>query len=185
MATKKEIKQALEVIKQTNNNKVILMKCTSNYPAKSSEANLKTILDMRKIFKCEVGLSDHTMGLGTSIASVIFGASIIEKHFTVKKNDGAVDSKFSMEPEELRQLVNETRNAWLSRGVIKYGFASREEEKNKIFRRSIYINKNLKKNHKLENKDIIILRPKIGVEQKDLKKILGKRLKKGLKNSHL
>ena len=85
MATKKEIKQALEVIKQTNNNKVILMKCTSNYPAKSSEANLKTILDMRKIFKCEVGLSDHTMGLGTSIASVIFGASIIEKHFTVKK----------------------------------------------------------------------------------------------------
>tara|TARA_A100001011_G_scaffold399855_1_gene510583 strand:+ start:4102 stop:5148 length:1047 start_codon:yes stop_codon:yes gene_type:complete len=181
MASKKEISQAIKVVKKNNNNKIILMKCTSNYPSEPSEANLKTIVNMRRTFNCEIGLSDHTIGIGTSIASVAYGASIIEKHFTINNNDGAVDSKFSMEPKQLKQLVNETNNAWHSKGHIKYGTSSRNENKNKIFRRSVFTKKELKKNHIIKIDDLIILRPKIGLEPNQLNRIVGKKITRDLK----
>ena len=159
-----------------------MLKCTSNYPADPSFSNLETIRDMRKKFNCEVGLSDHTKGIGVAIASIAFGSSIIEKHITLDKNDGAVDSKFSLEPLDFKRLKTEVVNCWKSIGKISYG-PTEDDKKNLKFKRSIYFINNLKKNHKLTHEDIKIGRPNNGIEPKYLKKIIGKRLKKNIKKN--
>ena len=127
MASKKEIIEAIKLIKKNGKSEFALLKCTSSYPADPKDINLKTIIDMRKKFKCEVGISDHTLGIGVSIASIAFQSTIIEKHFTLKRKDGGVDSKFSIEPDEMKQLVKESKYAWESIGSIKYGFGSSEK----------------------------------------------------------
>lgn len=182
MATKKEISEAIQTVRKYNNKKIILMKCTSAYPADPKYSNLKTITDMRKSFNCEIGLSDHTIGIGSAISSINHGASIIEKHFTISKKDGGIDSPFSLEPFELKMLVNESKRAWLSNGKVNYG-PSKSEKKSLVFRRSIFLNKDFKKGEILKLKDISILRPKIGLEPKMLKKILGKKAQKSLKKN--
>jgi N-acetylneuraminate synthase len=182
MATKKEISEAIQTVRKYNNKKIILMKCTSAYPADPKYSNLKTITDMRKSFNCEIGLSDPTIGIGSAISSINHGASIIEKHFTISKKDGGIDSPFSLEPFELKMLVNESKRAWLSNGKVNYG-PSKSEKKSLVFRRSIFLNKDFKKGEILKLKDISILRPKIGLEPKMSKKILGKKAQKNLKKN--
>ena len=182
MATKKEITDAIKTVRKEKNNKIILMKCTSEYPANPKDTNLKTIEDMRKSFNCEVGLSDHSTGIGVAISSINYGASIIEKHFTINKKDGGIDSPFSLEPLELKMLVEDTQKAWFAGGDIAYG-PTKSEIKNLIFRRSIFLNKDFKKGQVLKYKDISILRPKIDLEPKMAKKIVGKKAIKNFKKN--
>jgi len=134
---------------------------------------------MRKLFNCEVGLSDHTMGIGASVAAVAHGATVIEKHFTLNRADGGVDSTFSMEPEEMKQLVIETERAWQSLGQVKYG--STEAEKGSLtFRRSLYIAEDMKKGDVLNNKNLRIVRPGLGLPPKYFDILIGRRVNRDL-----
>jgi two-component system response regulator PilR (NtrC family) len=138
--------------------------------------NISTIPHMRNLFNCEVGLSDHTMGVGVSVASVALGASVIEKHFTLNRKDGGVDSAFSLEPYEFSQLVTETQNAWLALGHISYG-ATKAEEKSLQFRRSLYIVQDLKAGETLTNENVRAIRPGFGLHTKYLDYFIGKEIK--------
>ena len=182
MAEIKDIKLAMQTLIQSGCKNIALLKCTSNYPANPKFSNLVTLKNMRKKFKCEVGLSDHTKGIGVAIASIALGSSIIEKHLTLDKNNGAVDSKFSLEPKDFYNLRIEIDNSWKSIGVNKYG-PSQDDIINLKFRRSIYYIKDLKKHHKLKKNDIKIVRPSYGLEPKYFKKILGKVLKNHIKSN--
>ena len=132
---------------------------------------------MRKLFNCEVGLSDHTMGIGASVAAVAHGATVIEKHFTLNRADGGVDSTFSMEPEEMKQLVVETERAWLSLGEVKYG-VSEAEKGSMTFRRSLYIAEDMKKGDVLNGKNLRIVRPGLGLPPKYYEVLLGRKVKR-------
>ena len=160
-----------------NKNKLALLKCTSTYPASPKDINLKTIYDMKKKFDCEVGLSDHTLGIGIALASISFGSTIIEKHLTLNRNDGAVDSKFSLEPKEFKQLKEQSTTVWQSIGKIKYG-PTKAEKKSLKFRRSIYISKDVKKGGIITKDNIKVVRPANGLDPKFFFKILGKKFKK-------
>ena len=151
MSTLSELDEIVKVIIESGNENFALLKCTSNYPSNPKNSNILTIPNMRDLFKCEVGLSDHTLGIGVSIASVAQGASIIEKHFTLSRKDVGVDSVFSLEPKEMHMLVIESERAWSSLGEVKYGVVE-EEKKSITFRRSIYISKNVKKGEILSGK---------------------------------
>ena len=175
MASLAEIDEAVRTVRETGNTQVVLLKCTSTYPASASNSNLRTIPNMRKAFDCEVGLSDHTMGVGVAIASVALGAPVIEKHFTIRRADGGVDSAFSIEPGEFALLREEVDRAWSALGEVRYG-ASLAEEKSKVFRRSLYIAKKLKAGHVLQAGDIRIVRPGFGLPPKNYEVILGRRL---------
>ena len=128
---------------------------------------------MREMFDCEIGLSDHTMGIGVSIASVALGATVIEKHFTLNRRDGGVDSAFSMEPAEMTQLVTETKQAWQSLGKISYG-ATEAEKKSLVFRRSLYVVRDLKAGDILTIENIRAIRPGLGLAPKYFNQVLGK-----------
>ena len=138
MATMDEIAETVDAARSAGCSDLVLLKCTSSYPSSPLSSNIRTIPELRKLFGCEVGLSDHTMGLGVSIASVALGASVIEKHFTIQLSDGGVDSAFSMEPHELTALVEQSKNAWQSLGEIQVG-PTEEEIPSLQFRRSLYV----------------------------------------------
>ncbi len=158
---------------------LILLKCTSTYPAKPTNSNLKTIPHLKELFNCQVGLSDHTLGLGVSLGAIALGATVIEKHFTLSRKEGGVDSAFSLEPEEFRSLKDESIKVWESLGKIKYGYT--DEEKNSlIFRRSIYIAKDIKSGEKFSEKNLKIIRPGDGAPPNLFEKIIGKVSKKNL-----
>jgi pseudaminic acid synthase len=180
MASIAEIDEAVEVINETGCEQFMLLKCTSTYPATPENSNVLTIPHMRKLFNCEVGLSDHTMGIGASVAAVSHGATVIEKHFTLNRADGGVDSAFSMEPEEMKQLVIETERAWQSLGKIKYG-ASDVEKPSMKFRRSLYIAKDMKKGDMLTEENLRIVRPGLGLAPKYYDNVLGRKVKNDLK----
>ena len=173
MATISEIERAVKVVEDSGNKDFALLKCTSNYPASSRSSNLNTIPHMRKLFKCEIGLSDHTLGIGTAIASVVKSASIIEKHFTLSRADKGVDSSFSAEPLEMKLLVNETKNAWVSLGDVNYQ-PGKEELDNLVFRRSIYVVKDIKKGESFSKENISIIRPGYGISPHHYEQIVGK-----------
>jgi len=135
---------------------------------------------MRELFNCEVGLSDHTMGLGVSVASVALGATVIEKHFTLNRSDGGVDSAFSMEPAEMAQLIVETERAWQALGQVSYGPTEAEKESVK-FRRSLYVVKNVKAGEVLTKDNVKTIRPGLGLPTKHLEQVLGKPLKQDVK----
>ena len=156
------------------------MKCTSEYPATNANSNVLTIPNLKKIFKCDVGLSDHTKGIGASLAAIAHGAVIIEKHFTLKRSDGGVDSDFSIEPSELKDLVQESSNVWESLGKVFYGPTSTEINSLK-FRRSIYSIRDIKKGEIFSNSNLKIIRPGYGLAPKYIKKIIGLRAKKNIK----
>ena len=118
MATIAELAESVQCLKDNGCNDLVLLKCTSTYPATAENSNLLTIPHMRKMFNCEVGLSDHTMGLGTSIASIALSSTLIEKHFTLSRKDGGVDSDFSIEPNEMKMLVEESKQAWKALGKL-------------------------------------------------------------------
>ncbi|MDD4803451.1 MAG: pseudaminic acid synthase, partial [Syntrophomonas sp.] len=138
MATVAELDETVRTAREAGCKDMILLKCTSSYPASPEDSNLMTIPHMRELFDCPVGLSDHTMGIGVAVASVALGTCLIEKHFTLSRAEGGVDSAFSMEREEMRQLVVETERAWQALGGIRYG-AGEQESKSLKFRRSLYI----------------------------------------------
>lgn len=176
MATLAELDETVRVFKESGNDQLILLKCTSTYPASPENTNIATIPHMRELFGCEVGLSDHTMGVGTAVASVVLGATVIEKHFTLSRADGGVDSSFSLEPDELKSLVLETERAWQSLGKISYGPTDKEKPSMQ-FRRSLYVSEDMKKGERFTEKNIRIVRPGYGIPPKYFDFIIGKKVK--------
>lgn len=177
MATLAEIQMAVQTIKAQGNNDIVLLQCTSSYPADCAESHLRTLSELQNKLECLVGLSDHTPGIGVAIASVAFGACFIEKHFTLSRSDGGVDAAFSMEPSEMKQLVEEVHRAYRGLGQVQFGVQA-GEEKNLQFRRSLYLTQDLKKGEILENHHLQSLRPCLGISPAELKNVLGLALKK-------
>ena len=162
LATLKQIKDAVTTARKFGCKKLILLKCTSDYPAKAKDTNLNSIEFLKKKFGCEVGLSDHTKGIGVSVAAIAKGATVIEKHFTFDKKVKSVDSTFSLDTTGMKHLVKETNAAWEAEGKIEF-FKSKAEKKNLIFRRSIYVVKNIKKGEKFTIENITVKRPGGGI----------------------
>lgn len=180
MASIAELDEAVRTVKEAGCNQLILLKCTSTYPATPENSNIATIPHMRQLFNCEVGLSDHTMGVGVAVASVALGGTVIEKHFTLSRADGGVDSAFSLEPQELAELVIESRRAWQSIGKVSYG-PTKAEEPSMAHRRSLYISEDLKAGDVLTEKNVQAIRPGHGLAPKYLDIVLGKQVKKDSK----
>jgi N-acetylneuraminate synthase len=175
MATAGEIDEAVRAARDAGCQDLVLLKCTSTYPATADNTNISTIPHMRALFGCEVGLSDHTMGCGVSVAATALGATVIEKHFTLRRADGGVDSSFSMEPLELRQLREETERAWQAVGHIAYG-PTTAEMKSLGFRRSLYIAQDMKAGDVLTVENLRCVRPGFGLPPKHLDSLLGQRI---------
>jgi pseudaminic acid synthase len=175
-----DIEIAVKTLKENGCEDLILLKCTSTYPATPENTNILTIPHMSQMFDCHVGLSDHTLGVGVSVASVALGARVIEKHFTDDRSKGGVDSAFSMEPEEFKMLVEETERAFLAIGKVKYGIL-KEEEKSLTFKRSIYIVKDLKAGDVLTEDNIKIIRPGLGIAPKYYEQMIGRTIKQDVK----
>jgi len=175
MATVADIDEAVRCAREAGCKDLVLLKCTSTYPAEPSDTNLLTIPHMRELFGCEVGLSDHTFGIGAGVASVALGASVIEKHFTLSRADGGVDSTFSMEPSEMAALVVETERAWMALGQVSYGL-SEKERNSTIFRRSLYVVEDLRAGDVLTESNLRNIRPGLGLPPKYFDTLLGKRV---------
>lgn len=180
MASIAELDETVRTAREYGCRDLILLKCTSTYPANASDTNILTIPHMRELFGCEVGLSDHTTGIGVAIASVALGATVIEKHFTISRADGGVDSAFSMEPSEMKQLVEESERAWRALGAVSYG-ASEAEKKSLVYRRSLYISEDSKAGEELTLNNVRVIRPGLGLPTKYLDVFLGKKLKRNVK----
>lgn len=174
MATLAELDESVRALRTAGCRDLILLKCTSTYPAKARNTNLMTIPHMRTLFGIEVGLSDHTMGVGAAVAAVALGASVIEKHFTLRRSDGGVDSAFSLEPPELANLVTETLRAWEAMGKVHYGPVS-EEMASLRFRRSIYVVAPVKAGEALTRSNLRIIRPGFGLAPRFFEILLGKK----------
>jgi N-acetylneuraminate synthase len=179
MASIAELDDTVRAARQAGCKDLVLLKCTSTYPATADNTNILTIPHMRELFGCEVGLSDHTMGMGVSVASVALGATVIEKHFTLNRADGGVDSSFSMEPAEMTQLVVETERAWQALGRVAYG-PTAAEEKSIVFRRSLYVVKDLQAGDVLSEDNVRAIRPGLGLPTKYLEQVLGKIVKQSV-----
>jgi N-acetylneuraminate synthase len=180
MASIEEIEASVKVARAAGARDIVLLKCTSAYPSTPAAANIATIPDLRERFGCEAGLSDHTMGIGVAVAGVVLGATVIEKHFTLRRADGGVDSAFSMEPEEMAALVTESERAWQAVGRVKYG-TSAEDEKSKVFRRSLYIVRDLKAGDVLTAENVRAIRPGLGLPPGDMERVLGRKLRADVK----
>ena len=172
-----DIDESVRVLKNSGCKEIILLKCTSTYPATSENTNLNTIPHLAQLHNCIVGLSDHTMGIGASVAAVALGARVIEKHFTLRRSDGGVDSAFSMEPEELKALVVETERAFLALGNVQYGVQT-AEEKSLFFKRSIYVAEDIKVGELFTEKNLRVIRPGDGLAPKYYLQIIGKKATK-------
>ncbi len=177
MATVAELDETVRAARSAGCKDLVLLKCTSTYPATAENTNILTIPHLRELFDCEVGLSDHTMGIGVSVASVALGATVIEKHFTLNRSDGGVDSSFSMEPFEMAQLIVETERAWQAMGQVSYG-PTDAEMKSLQFRRSLYVVQDLKAGDSLTRQNVRAIRPGLGLPTKYLDRVLGKSVKK-------
>lgn len=180
VSTLEDIAEAVNVLRTNGCEQIILLKCTSTYPATPENTNLNAIPRLKELFKCIVGLSDHTMGIGASVAAIALGARVIEKHFTLRRADGGVDSAFSLEPEELHALVIETERAFLAMGSDFIGI--QEAEKNSVkYKRSIYISENIKAGEIISEKNIRVIRPALGLAPKYYDTVIGKKAKTDLK----
>ncbi len=180
MASVAEIDETVRGAKEAGCKDIILLKCTSSYPASPEDSNLLTIPHMQKLFNCPVGLSDHILGIGAAVAAIALGACFIEKHFTLSRADGVVDSAFSMEPEEMRQLVIETERAWQALGQINYSPVE-QESKSLKFRRSLYIAQDMAAGEVLTPDNLRIVRPGYGLEPKYYEVLLGKKINRAVK----
>ncbi|WP_255783377.1 pseudaminic acid synthase [Oceanobacillus alkalisoli] len=179
MATIDEINDAVETAKHNGCKDIVLLKCTSTYPASPADSDIATIPHMKELFDCEVGLSDHTLGLGVAVASVVLGGTVIEKHFTLDRNDGGVDSTFSLEPKEMKQLVEEVNRAYESIGTINYKPTEKEKNSRKR-RRSIYVSKDIKEGDIINEDNIKVIRPGYGLKPKYMDDVLGKQSRNNL-----
>ncbi len=173
MATVAELDETVRTAQLAGCKELILLKCTSTYPATPENSNVRTIAHMRDLFGTEVGLSDHTMGTGVAVAAVAFGATVIEKHFTLSRAEGGVDSAFSLEPAEMKQLVEETTRAWQALGKISYG-PTESEKKSLQFRRSLYISKDMKAGERFSSENVRVIRPGFGLPPKYAEVVMGK-----------
>lgn len=174
MATEDEIAEALETAYRSGCDEVVLLKCTSTYPASPENTNLNTIPDMAQKFACPIGLSDHTRGIGTAVASVSLGAAVIEKHFVLDRSAGGVDAAFSLEPAEFKMLTQETHTASLAMGCVRYG-GSEAEQQSKRYRRSIYVSANITAGDTFTRDNLKVVRPAMGLAPKHFSELLGKR----------
>lgn len=175
MASLAELDEAVTTARQAGCRDLILLKCTSTYPATPANTNIATIPNMRDVFGCQIGLSDHTMGVGVAVAAVALGATVVEKHFTLSRADGGVDSAFSLEPAELAALVTETGRAWQSLGEVTYG-PTEAEMKSLVFRRSIYVAEDMKAGDVFDSRNLRIVRPGHGLAPKLIENVMGKRI---------
>ncbi|MCS0674056.1 pseudaminic acid synthase [Cytobacillus firmus] len=180
MATAGEIDETLRTAREAGGKDIILLKCTSTYPASPENTNLVTIPHLKELFQCQVGLSDHTMGIGTAIASIPLGATVIEKHMTLSRDEGGVDAAFSLEPKEMEFLVVESERAWQSLGHIQYG-PTKAEEASLHYRRSLYVGKDMRAGDVFTKENLRIIRPGFGLEPKYYDFLLGKQVKKNVK----
>jgi len=180
MATVAEIDEAVRTAKNEGCQDIVLLKCTSSYPASSAASNIATIPYLRTLFECEAGLSDHTLGIGAAIASVALGATVIEKHVTLDRSEGGVDSVFSLEPAELKQLVQGVHTAWEAIGRVHIG-PSNEESKSLVFRRSLYICEDMNAGDTLDSTNLRAIRPGYGLQPKYIEYVMGKRVNQALK----
>lgn len=180
MATVAELDETVRAAREAGCNDLILLKCTSTYPATPANANILTVPHLRELFDCEVGLSDHTMGVGVAVAGIALGATVIEKHFTLNRADGGVDSAFSLEPSEMAQLVMETERAWQALGQVSYG-PTEAEKPSLHFRRSLYVVKDIKAGDVLTRENVRAIRPGLGLPTKYMEQVLGKIVKQDVK----
>lgn len=180
MATLSELQEIVECVRAEGCQDLVFLKCTSAYPTLPAEVNLMTLPHMRDLFRVVVGLSDHTLGIGVAVASVALGAHVIEKHFTLSRKNGGVDSDFSLEPSEMRQLVIETRRAWESLGGIVYG-NTEAEKKSLLFRRSLYVTQNIPAGALLTAENLKAIRPGFGLPPKHYQALLGQRVNRDVK----
>jgi N-acetylneuraminate synthase len=176
MATVSELDQTVQAAHAAGNRDLVLLKCTSSYPASPEQTNIATIPHLRDLFGCQVGLSDHTMGVGVAVASVALGATVIEKHFTLSRAEGGVDSAFSLEPAELASLVVETGRAHQGMGKVTYGPTSAEKDSVK-FRRSLYIVADMKAGEALTAQNLRRIRPGLGLPPVHYEEVLGRTVK--------
>lgn len=179
ISTLSEIQEVINTCKKLNNNQIILLKCTSAYPALPEEMNLKTILNMKDLFKTIVGLSDHSLSNSAAIASVVLGAKVIEKHFILDKSIGGPDAAFSMEPEEFKIMVKSIREVEKALGEVSYELTEKTK-KNRYFSRSLFVTEDIKAGETLNENNIRSIRPGIGLHPKFYNKIVGKKAKKDL-----
>ena len=179
MATISDIEEAVKTARNAGCKDLILLKCTSTYPALPTNTNVLTIPHLKQMFDCQIGLSDHTMGVGVSVAAVAHGATVIEKHFTLNRSDGGVDSAFSLEPDELKSLVVETERAWLSLGQVWYG-PTEAEQKSLMFRRSVYFAEDIQAGEVLTAKNLRVVRPGFGLHPRFYQSLLGKRARNNI-----
>lgn len=177
MARAAEIEDAVATARRAGAKEIVLLKCTSTYPATPANTNIRTIPHLRDLCGTLVGLSDHTMGTGVSVGAVAMGACVIEKHFTLDRQEGGVDSAFSLEPAELKQLVVETERVWQALGQVRYG-PTEAEKKSLQFRRSIYVSHDLKAGTVLSKDNVRIIRPGLGLEPKHFHLVLGRKVTK-------
>lgn len=175
MATQAELAESVEVLRSYGCKEIILLKCTSNYPARPVDANLLTIPHLAQLFNCQVGLSDHTPGVGVSIAAVALGATVIEKHFVLDRKGGEVDAEFSLEPAELKMLVEESARAHDALGTVHYG-CTEKEIASRIHRRSLYITKAMKAGDIFTTENLRSVRPGLGLAPKYLPQFLGRKV---------
>lgn len=180
VSTLSMIEEAVNTLRENGCKDIILLKCTSTYPASPENSNILTIPHLAQLFNCQVGLSDHTMGVGVAVAAVALGARVIEKHFCLSRAEGGVDSAFSLEPHELKMLVEECNRAFLGLGKVHYGILE-EEKKSLTYKRSIYVVKDIKAGEKLTTENIRIIRPGLGLQPKYYDFVLGKTAKQDLK----
>jgi pseudaminic acid synthase len=173
MASVAEIDEAIQAVRGVGGNEIVLLKCTSTYPASPGNSNLRTIPVLRETFGCHVGLSDHTMGTGVSVAAVALGAVVIEKHLTLDRSEGGVDSDFSMEPREFAQLRTEADRAWVSLGSVTFG-GTKAESASKNFRRSIFVSEDIKAGEMITVLNVRIVRPSTGLEPRWFDQVLGR-----------
>jgi len=179
MASIAELDDAVRAAREAGCRDLILLKCTSTYPATPENSNLATIPHMRSLFGCEVGLSDHTMGVGAAVAAVALGATVIEKHFTLSRAEGGVDSAFSLEPAELHALVVETERAWAALGEVSYG-PTEAERPLLVYRRSLYVVSDIEAGETLSPQNVRAIRPGLGLAPKELNRVLGMTVKRDI-----
>ncbi len=179
MSTLNEISMAVETLQKYGAPECALLKCTSSYPAKESDSNLKTMSELSNIFNCPVGLSDHTLGIGAAIASIALGGCIIEKHMTLKRSDGGVDSQFSLEPSEFQSMVLECQRAKAALGNVFFG-PTESEKPSLIFRRSIFIVEDLKSGDVLTKENTKSIRPGNGLHPHFYQDIIGLKVNKNI-----
>ena len=173
-ATISDIDEAVRILRENGCTDLVLLKCTSTYPASPANTNLLTIPHLKEMFNCHIGLSDHTEGIGAAIASVALGAKVIEKHFTLRRADGGVDSAFSIEPEELKTLVIESERAFFALGSIQYGIQE-AEKKSLLFKRSLYVVKDIMAGDTYTKDNVRVIRPSDGLAPKFFDIIIGKK----------